>query len=98
MVVTAGKRPPFASDEIVRMVQSHQRSLATLSPQGRQIVAEKSRHFVQRDTPEIVIRALREVVGARPRTFAEPPQRRSTRALSLARAQALFFSLWVANY
>jgi pimeloyl-ACP methyl ester carboxylesterase len=38
--------------------------LAALSPRGRQLVAEKSGHYIQVDQPELVIGAIREVVEA----------------------------------
>ncbi len=63
VVVSAGKRPSFGFDEMIEVVKAHQRSLATLSPQGRQVIAEKSGHFVQYDSPEVVIEAIREVVA-----------------------------------
>ena len=55
-------------DEMIEVVKAHQRSLATLSPQGRQVIAENGGHFVQYDSPEVVIEAIREVVAqTRPR-------------------------------
>lgn len=50
-----------------------QRDLAARSPRGRQVVAEKSGHFIHQDQPELVISAIRQVVeevkskGGRPR-------------------------------
>ncbi len=62
IVITAGKRPSLASEEVIRMIKNHQRSLVAMSAQGKQIIAEKSSHYVQNDQPEIVIQAIHEVV------------------------------------
>lgn len=61
IVITAGQRPSL-SPEVIRLINAHQQSLATLSPQGRQIIAERSGHMVQKDQPEIIIQAIHEVV------------------------------------
>lgn len=39
-----------------------QAELATLSPQGKHIIAEESGHYIQVDQPELVIEAIREAV------------------------------------
>jgi pimeloyl-ACP methyl ester carboxylesterase len=39
-----------------------QRDLVGRSPRGRQVMAEKSGHFVHHDQPELVINAVRQVV------------------------------------
>jgi pimeloyl-ACP methyl ester carboxylesterase len=41
-----------------------QRELASRSPQGRLVIAQKSGHYVQVDEPELVVQAIREVVQA----------------------------------
>lgn len=41
-----------------------QAELAALSPNGKQVIAEESGHLVQIDQPELVVDAIREVVGA----------------------------------
>jgi pimeloyl-ACP methyl ester carboxylesterase len=41
-----------------------QRRMASLFPNGRQIIAEHSDHYVQFDEPELVIAAIREIVAA----------------------------------
>jgi pimeloyl-ACP methyl ester carboxylesterase len=61
IVITAGKQPPL-SPEGIQKVSGFQRSLAAMSPQGRQVIAERSGHIVQRDQPEIIIQAIHEVV------------------------------------
>jgi pimeloyl-ACP methyl ester carboxylesterase len=43
--------------------QELQRELATRSPQGKQIVAKKSGHYIQNDEPPLVIDAVRRVVA-----------------------------------
>jgi len=63
VVLTAGKRFWWLAPEETRQtIENHQRSLAALSARGKQIIAEKSGHFVQNDSPEVVIEAIREVV------------------------------------
>jgi pimeloyl-ACP methyl ester carboxylesterase len=44
--------------------QELQAELATLSPQGKLIVARESGHYIQLDQPELVIDAVQEVVEA----------------------------------
>ena len=39
-----------------------QRELVRRSPKGRQVMAERSGHFIQQDQPELVINAIRQVV------------------------------------
>lgn len=62
VVVTAGNRwlPDARAWREQWLV--HQRGLAALSPRGRRLVASESGHFVQRDQPDVVVRAIREVV------------------------------------
>lgn len=63
IVISAGKESPswLVGDEFVRIFRENQRRLVALSPQGRQIIAKKSGHFVQNDEPEIVVQAICEV-------------------------------------
>lgn len=63
IVISAGKEPPswLVGDENIRIFQGNQRRLVALSPQGRQVVATKSGHFVQNDEPEIVVQAIHQV-------------------------------------
>ena len=58
-----------------------QRRMASAFPNGRQIVAERSDHYIQFDEPELVVSAIREIVAAargrdgsrsRPRRGARP--------------------------
>ena len=39
-----------------------QRDLVSRSPRGRQVVAEKSGHFIHQDQPELVVNAIRQVL------------------------------------
>lgn len=48
-----------------------QQELVSRSSKGRQIIAEKSGHFIQRDQPELVIDAIRRVVEAAMGTIKE---------------------------
>ena len=44
--------------------QEGQRKLVKLSSQSRQIIAEKSGHYIQLSEPELVVEAIRQVVDA----------------------------------
>jgi pimeloyl-ACP methyl ester carboxylesterase len=56
IVISSGDQPPEVS-------ASH-RALAHTSSRGRHIVASTSSHWVQFDEPELVVKAIREVVDA----------------------------------
>ena len=46
-----------------KLLQAHiLQELARRSSRGRQIIAEKSGHYIQRDQPELVVDAIRAVV------------------------------------
>ncbi len=71
VVLTQGV--PYGPDMVAvpsvapRAYQLHlelQRELASRSPKGRQVIAEKSGHAVHQDQPELVVGAIREVVEA----------------------------------
>jgi pimeloyl-ACP methyl ester carboxylesterase len=51
----------------------NQRRLAALSPQGRQVMAQRSGHFPQFSEPAVVVNAIREAVSLRagPKTSGE---------------------------
>jgi hypothetical protein len=49
---------------IERLWGELQRSNAALSPEGRVVVAPRSHHRIAEDEPELVVSAIREVVGA----------------------------------
>jgi pimeloyl-ACP methyl ester carboxylesterase len=40
-----------------------QKELAGLSSQGKQVIAQKSGHYIQLDEPELVIDAIRELIA-----------------------------------
>ncbi len=63
VVVTGGKRMRMVPEAAFRAHLEAQRGRVTLSPQGRQIVAERSGHFPQLHDAEIVIAAIRDVAG-----------------------------------
>jgi pimeloyl-ACP methyl ester carboxylesterase len=54
VIISSSDQPP---DTLTR-----HRQLASLSPQGRHIVASKSGHWIQFDEPELVVGAVRDVV------------------------------------
>ena len=64
VVVSAGKASLFTSEEFWSMHQNNQRRLVALSPQGRQIIAKNSGHFVQFDEPEVVLQAIKDMLSA----------------------------------
>ena len=53
----------WPSAALQRMERELQGALARLSPQGRQIMAEASGHFIHQDQPVLVIAAIREILG-----------------------------------
>jgi pimeloyl-ACP methyl ester carboxylesterase len=63
-VISAGKAPPswLVGDDFSQIFQANQQRLAALSPQGKQIIAQQSGHFVQNEEPDLVVQAIREVV------------------------------------
>jgi pimeloyl-ACP methyl ester carboxylesterase len=62
-VVTGGKKMPLVPEESFQVHQQCQQELATLSPQAVHIVAKQSGHFPQVTEPDIVIRAVQEVLA-----------------------------------
>lgn len=73
VVITAGRSdlPPALREAW----QELQKELVTLTPQGRQIVANESGHFVQFDQPQIIGTAILDIVaGVRARGVAAPPR------------------------
>ena len=55
-VISSGALPPDQLEE--------QRQLARLSSSGRHVVAQRSGHWIQFDEPELIIAAIRDVLGA----------------------------------
>jgi pimeloyl-ACP methyl ester carboxylesterase len=69
IVLTQGRRfnpedyrVPSLAPKFQQLHMELQRDLARRSSRGRQIVAEKSGHYIQRDQPELVVDAIRQVV------------------------------------
>lgn len=61
-VITAAKRVTFGSPpEILETVEMHQKDLSKMSPQGKQLVARSSGHYIQNTEPEVVIAAVKEI-------------------------------------
>lgn len=56
--------PDFPIDQFRQLWLQMQKDLVQLSSNGRQILADKSSHFIQFDQPELVIDAIRRVVEA----------------------------------
>jgi pimeloyl-ACP methyl ester carboxylesterase len=48
-----------------RAWRAFQEDLSERSPQGQLRVAEKSGHFIQRDQPNVVVQAIRDVIERR---------------------------------
>lgn len=59
-MVTAIGRDVLA--QVIQVSQELQQELVSLSTQGKQVIAEKSGHYIQWDQPDLVIDAIREVV------------------------------------
>ncbi|OJH33703.1 hypothetical protein BON30_47520 [Cystobacter ferrugineus] len=69
LVVVTGGRPAMAwatPAQALAARAEHQRGLAALSPQGKQIIASQSGHFPQLTEPEVVVDAVRLVSARRP--------------------------------
>ena len=66
-VVTGGLTPKgfMLSPGAVAEKRMHQQELARLSPRGQQVIAQQSGHFPQLAEPELVLRALRQVIAHR---------------------------------
>jgi pimeloyl-ACP methyl ester carboxylesterase len=70
IVLTAGHDepdpgvPPDVAARINHVWQEMQAELPNISSNGAQVVATKSTHFIQFDSPKLVIAAVREVVGS----------------------------------
>ena len=62
IVLTHSVAPPGAPAELEQAWQERQVAHSQLSPQGELVVAEGAGHFIQRDRPDLVIRAIRRVV------------------------------------
>lgn len=57
---------PGTRPELTRMwAEKHKEWIAKV-PGGRLVLAEKSRHFIQADEPQLVIEAIRQQVRPKP--------------------------------
>jgi pimeloyl-ACP methyl ester carboxylesterase len=70
-VLTSGlpmRFPPewgeWPEEKMTQIWRQEQARLASLSSKGRQVIAEKSGHFIQNQQPDLVIEAIREVSDA----------------------------------
>ena len=72
VAVTGGQRMRMVPEAAFETHQEAQRGRAALSPQGRQVIAERSGHFPQLHEPDVVSDAIRDVVAA----VAIPPSSR----------------------
>lgn len=63
-VVTGGKAPPawMMSPAAADARRAHQQDLARLSPQGEQVIAQRSGHFPQLTEPQLVLEVLERLV------------------------------------
>lgn len=55
--------PVWPSADLQRVEQELQREFLKLSPRSSLVIAEKSGHWIQKDQPELVIEAIRKVIG-----------------------------------
>jgi pimeloyl-ACP methyl ester carboxylesterase len=70
IVLTHGREDhifPFVSEDAnrahERLFAELQRELARLSPEGRQVIVPGTGHMIPLDAPEVVIRAVRDVLA-----------------------------------
>ncbi len=64
VVLTAGKAAAWEKEGTRALWLELQEDLAAMSPLGRQVIAERSGHFIQRTEPELVAESIREVLAA----------------------------------
>lgn len=69
-VVTAGRRPRMPRAHLEHLNADHH-ALAAASPHGRVMVAERADHQIPLEQPEIIVRAVEEVLG-RPTSSPRP--------------------------
>jgi hypothetical protein len=53
---------PSLASKYYQLHMEMQGDLVRRSPRGRQVVAEKSGHFIHQDQPELVVNAIRQVI------------------------------------
>jgi pimeloyl-ACP methyl ester carboxylesterase len=62
-VLSAGKRfSLFVAKHTLDTIERQQQELAQLSPQGKQIIAQQSGHYIQHSQPDLVIAAIQEII------------------------------------
>ncbi len=64
VVLTAGKAAAWENEKSRALWLELQADLTAMSPFGRQVIAERSGHFIQRNDPELVAESIREVLAA----------------------------------
>lgn len=63
IVLSAGKRfSLFVAKATLNTIEQYQQALASLSSQGKQLIAHNSGHYIQHSEPALVIDAVREIV------------------------------------
>jgi pimeloyl-ACP methyl ester carboxylesterase len=81
VVLTAGQPedpsvfpPGFPVETYTQLDRELQADLATLVPNARHVIAERSGHYIHQSQPELVVEAIRQVVEAvrDPSTWATP--------------------------
>lgn len=58
-VLTGARKPPMMPDSAWELRRSNQQDLVRMSPQGRQVLAERSGHFPQMSEPELTVGTIR---------------------------------------
>lgn len=73
LLVVTGAKPAMArltAPEALAARAAHQRGLVSLSPLGRQVMANRSGHFPQFTEPEVLVTAVKEAIMNAERTAA----------------------------
>lgn len=63
VVLSAGQFESGTSAEAMKVHRELQASLVQLTPKGKQVIAERSGHFIQENQPELIIEAIRSVLS-----------------------------------
>ncbi|MCA1054272.1 alpha/beta hydrolase [Rossellomorea aquimaris] len=63
IVLSAGKKAHY-SKESQDLWHDMQREMLEISSDGEWVIAENSAHYIQRDEPEVVVRAVRKLIGS----------------------------------
>ncbi|MBZ0114573.1 MAG: alpha/beta hydrolase [Thermoanaerobaculia bacterium] len=64
VVITAGRGPAWEKGSSRALWMELQGDLTAMSPLGRQVVAERCKHFIQKCDPDLVARSISEVLAA----------------------------------